>query len=153
MSTKQTFNVKGIFLNDKYQMVDAFTRARNVDIFLLIGPLSAAIDVSDEDNETKLLMDTFGDIAIENIDCTNYKIGDKVIYKPMQEYKRGKQLEMKQQEMQLIEVLPHAFVGDLSIEYKICNINDNSDVYYGCHESLLRPIGFKTGETDKFDTT
>ena len=44
-------------------------------------------------------------------------------------------------------------VHDLSIEYKVTRLNDNSGVYYCCHESLLRPNGFAPSETDIFDTS
>ena len=46
-------------------------------------------------------------------------------------------------------------VHDLSIEYKVTRLNDNSGVYYCCHDSLLQPNGFAASETetDIFDTS
>ena len=38
---------------------------------------------------------TFGDIQIENIDYSKYKIGETVEYKALQKYKRGKEIEKK----------------------------------------------------------
>ena len=128
--------MKGTFLNAKNQMIGACARSKDVCGFLLIGCLSEAMDACDDD-ETNFLMETMGDIATDNIDYTKYKIGDTVVYKPMQQYKRGKKIEMNEQEMKVTDVIPHAMVGDLSVEYKVCPINDNSGIYYHCHESSL----------------
>ena len=55
----------------------------------------------------------------------------------------------------VVDVKPHAQVCDLSIEYKIKSLNDDSSNYYQCHESLLRPATFNASlqVQDNFDTT
>ena len=151
--SKKVFNVKGIFLNDKKKQVAACVRAKDVDAFLLIGPLRQAMDVSDDIDETNKLMDSLGNISIDDLNYTKYEIAEKLKYKPIQKYHRGRAIEMKEIEVTVVDVEPHAQVGDLSIEYKIKPVDDDSGIYYQCDESLLRPLTFDTSTTDNFDTT
>ena len=60
-------------------------RANDVDPFLLIDPLGQAMDASDDIDETNTLIDSLGDIAIEDINYTICKIEETLKYKPIQQ--------------------------------------------------------------------
>ena len=80
-----------------------------------------------------------------------HKIGDKVQFKDIQKYQRGRAMPMSTKIYEIIDTMPNDSFADLSCEYELQSIEDPNDTIQA-RAACIREIDWQSSDVYEFDT-